>query len=228
MSTFSPAPPSCIAGKIATAREVKATIWTIHERQTRQLVQEVWGRADFIRDQATLQSQAAEASRRSREDSVTGLGNRQMLEHFLKNEAPGPDQDLALILIDVDHFKEINGAFGFRIGDDVVRRIGRLLRDEVQANRVAVRYDGDEFVLGLRGGGLPTTADLAERMRRTIDELDWNMLSAGLRVTASLGVAAGSRLHSTAVFSAADAALRAAKSAGGNPVVAAPELGRSP
>lgn len=212
---------------LATAREVKATIWTIHERQTRQLVQEVWRRADFIRDQATLQSQAAEASRRSGEDAVTGLGNRQMLEQFLRNEAPGQEQ-LALILIDVDQFKEINGAFGLRIGDDVVRRIGRLLRDEVQAHRAAVRCDGDAFVLGLLGGGLQTAADLAERMRRTIDELDWNMLSSGLRVTASLGVASGSRRDSTAVFSAADAALQAAKSAGGNTVVAAPELGRSP
>jgi catalase-peroxidase len=82
-----------------------------------------------------------------------------------------------------------------------VRRIGRLLRDEVQAHRAAVRYDGDEFVLGLLGGGLPIAADLAERMRRTIDELDWNMLSSGLRVTASLGVASGSRRDSAAVFS---------------------------
>ncbi len=213
-------------GALATAREVKASMWTIHQRQTRQLVQEVWGRADFIRDQATLQSQAAEASRRAGEDAVAGIGNRQILERFLRNEAPGQHQ-LALIVIDIDHFKEINDVFGHRIGDDVLRRIGRLLRDEMRAHQVAVRYDGDEFVLGLLGVGLPAAADLAEQLRRTIEELDWNMLSPGLRVTVSQGVASGARRGSTAVFSAADAALSAAKSAGRNTVVTAPEVGRS-
>jgi diguanylate cyclase (GGDEF)-like protein len=211
---------------LATAREVKATMWTIHARQARQLVQEVWGRADFIRDQATLQSQAAEASRRAGEDAVAGLGNRQILERFLRNEAPG-QQQLALILLDIDDFKEINRTFGHRIGDDVVRRIGRLLRNDMQPHSVAVRYDGDEFVLGLLGADLPTAADLAERLRRTIEELDWDLLSLGLRITASLGLACGSRRDSTALFSAADAALVAAKSEGGNTVVAAPDLDRS-
>lgn len=215
-----------LSSALATAREVKATIWTIHQRQTRQLVEEVWGRADFMRDQATLQSQAAEASRRAGEDALTGLGNRQILERFLRNEAPGQHQ-LALILIDIDHLRAINDTFGQRIGDDVVRRIGRLLRDERRALQVAVRYGGDEFVLGLLGVDLQAAADLAERLRRRIEELDWNILSPGLRVTVSQGVASGARGDSTAVFSAADAALSAAKSAGRNKVVTAPELGRS-
>jgi diguanylate cyclase (GGDEF)-like protein len=215
-----------INGALATARAVKASMWTIHQRQARQLVQEVWGRADFMRDQATLQSQAAEASRRADEDALTGIGNRRILERFLRNEAPGQHQ-LALIAIDIDHLKEINDRFGQRIGDDVLRRIGRLLRDEMEAHRVAVRYDGDEFVLGLLGVGLPAAADLADRLRRRIEELDWNVLSPGLRVTVSQGVASGARGGSTAVFSAADAALYAAKRAGGNTVVTAPELGRA-
>ena len=213
-------------GALATAREVKETIWTIHQRQTRQLVKEVWGRADFILDQATLQSQAAEASLRAGEDALAGLGNRQILERFLRNEAPGQDE-LALILIDIDRLGEVNGTFGHRVGDDVVRRLGRLLRAEMQAHSVAVRYDGDEFVLGVLGAGLQDAADVAERLRRTIEELDWNVLSPGLRVTVSQGAASGARLSSTAVFAAANAALEAAKSAGGNTVVIAPELGPS-
>jgi tetratricopeptide (TPR) repeat protein len=76
-------------GALATAREVNARIWTIHQQETRQLVQEVWGRADFIRDQATLQSQAAEASRRAGEDAMTGLGNRQMLERSSRTKRRG-------------------------------------------------------------------------------------------------------------------------------------------
>jgi diguanylate cyclase (GGDEF)-like protein len=210
---------------LATAREVKASMWTIHQRQTRQLVQEVWGRADIIRDQATLQSQAAEASRRADEDALTGIGNRRILERFLRNEASGQHQ-LALIVIDIDHFKEVNDAFGHSIGDDVLRRIGRLLRDEMRPRQVAVRYGGDEFVLGLPGVGLQAAADLAERLRRRIEELDWN-ISPRLRVTVSQGVASGAHRDSAEVFAAADAALYAAKSAGRNAVVPAPELGPS-
>jgi two-component system, cell cycle response regulator len=212
-------------GALATAREVKASMWTIHQRQTRQLVQEVWGRADFLRDQATLQSQAAEASRRADEDALTGIGNRRILERFLRNEAPGQHQ-LALIAMDIDHFKEINDTLGHRIGDDVLRRIGHLLRDEMRAHQVAVRYGGDEFVLGLLGVDPQAAADFAERLRRRIEELDWNMLSPRLRVTVSEGVASGARRRSRAIYSAADAALYAAKRAGRNTVVTAPELGR--
>jgi diguanylate cyclase (GGDEF)-like protein len=210
------------AAALATAREVKASMWTIHQRQARQLVEEVWGRADFIRDQATLQSQASEARRRAGEDPLAGIGNRQILERFLRSEAPGQDQ-LALIAVDIDHFKQVNDVFGHRVGDDVVRRIGRLLRDEVGTHQVAVRYDGDEFVLGLLGVDLHVAAVLAERLRRTIEELDWNMLSPGLRVTVSSGVASGARTGSTAVFSAADEALGTAKGAGGNAVMTAPQ-----
>jgi diguanylate cyclase (GGDEF)-like protein len=206
---------------LATAREVKARMWTIHQRQTRQLVQEVWGRADFLRDKATLQSQAAEASRKADEDALTGMGNRRMLERFLRSEAPGQRQ-LALIVADVDRFKEINDTFGHPIGDAVLRRIGHLLRDEMRPRQVAVRYGGDEFVVALLGVDVEAATGFAERLRRSIEELDWNMLSPGLRVTVSEGVAFGARRDSTAVFSAADAALYAAKRAGRNSVVTAP------
>jgi diguanylate cyclase (GGDEF)-like protein len=177
-------------GALATAREVNARIWTIHQRQTSQLVKEVWGRADFIRDQGTFQSQAAAASRRADEDALTGIGNRRVLERFLRNEAPGQHQ-LALIVIDVDNFKVINDTFGHGIGDDVLRRIGRLLRDEMRDNQVAVRYDDDEFVLGLLGVDLSQAVSFSERLRRRIEELDWSALAPTLRVAASQGGAAG-------------------------------------
>jgi diguanylate cyclase (GGDEF)-like protein len=211
------------AGALATSREVKASIWNIHHRQTRQLVQEVWGRADFMRDQASLQSQVAEASRRADEDALTGIGNRRILERFLWNEAPGQHL-LALVVVDIDNFKEVNDTLGHRVGDDVLKRIGRLLGDKMRAHQVAVRYGGDEFVLGMLGVELQAAADFAERLRRGIEGLDWALLSPGLRITVSQGVASGPRRYSAAVFSAADEALYAAKRAGKNTVVCAPEL----
>ena len=213
-------------GALATAREVKASMWTIHQRQTRQLVQEVWGRADLLRDQATLQSQAAEASRRADEDALTGIGNRRILERFLVSDAHEQHQ-LALIVVDIDHFKQINDTYGHQIGDAVLRRIGHLLRDEMRAHQVAVRYGGDEFVVGLLGVDLDAAAGFAERLRRRIEELDWSVLAPLLRVTTSLGVASGARRRWRAVFSEADAALYAAKRGGRNTVLTAPGLHRA-
>jgi diguanylate cyclase (GGDEF)-like protein len=213
-------------GALATAREVKARMWTIHQRQTRQLVHEVWARADFVRDQATLQSQASEASRRAEEDALTGIGNRRSLERFLGTELYEENQ-LALVVMDIDRFKEVNDTFGHQVGDAVLRRIAHLLRDEVRTQQVAVRYGGDEFVLALVGVDLRTATAFAERLRQAIEELDWTALAPGLRVTASYGVAAGAVSRWQAVFDAADAALYAAKRSGRNTVVSAPVLTRA-
>jgi diguanylate cyclase (GGDEF)-like protein len=208
-------------GALATAREVNARIWTIHQRETRQLVEEVWGRADFVRDQATLQSQAAEATRRADEDALTGIGNRRILERFVADEAQ-EQFNLALIVVDIDDFKQINDSFGHPVGDAVLRRIGHLLKGEMRAHQVAVRYGGDEFVLGLLGVDLEVAAGFAERLRRRTEQQDWNALAPGLRVTASLGVASGARRGWRAIFSAADAAMYTAKREGKNTVATAP------
>jgi diguanylate cyclase (GGDEF)-like protein len=206
---------------LATAREVKALMWTIHQRQTRQVVQEVWARADLVRHQARLQSEAAKASRRAEEDALTGVGNRRTLIRFVNDRAHAHNR-LALILIDIDRFKDVNDTFGHQTGDAVLRRIGHLLRDEMRAHQVVVRYGGDEFVIALLGVDLPAAAGFAERLRREFEELDLSTLASGLRVTASQGVASGARRRWRSVLAAADTALYAAKRAGRNVVVTAP------
>jgi diguanylate cyclase (GGDEF)-like protein len=210
-----------IGGALESARRVKTQIWTIHRRETRELVQEVWARADLIRDQASLQRQAAEAGRRADEDALTGIGNRRVLETYL-DQAARARRPLAIVMIDVDHFKEINDVFGHQVGDSVLRGIGHLVRDEARSDQVAVRYGGDEFVLAVLGVDLQVATGLAERLRRRIEALDWNALAAGLRVTASLGVASGVTDGWRQAFSVADSALYAAKRAGRNAVVAGP------
>jgi diguanylate cyclase (GGDEF)-like protein len=208
-------------GALATAREVKARMWTIHQRQTRQLVQEVWARADMVRNQTALQSQAAEAKRRAEEDALTGIGNRRVLEQFLA-DASADSGDVALVMIDIDRFKGINDTFGHRTGDLVLQRLGTLLRDEMRPRQVAVRYGGDEFVLGLLGVSRTAAASFAERLRERAEGLDWSTLAPGLQVTISAGVASGPRLDWRTVLSAADDALYNAKRSGRNVVVTAP------
>jgi diguanylate cyclase (GGDEF)-like protein len=97
----------------------------------------------------------------------------------------------------------------------------------MRAHQVAVRYGGDEFVVGLLGVDLDAAAGFAERLRRRIEELDWSVLAPLLRVTTSLGVASGARRRWRAVFSEADAALYAAKRGGRNTVLTAPGLHRA-
>lgn len=129
---------------LATARLVNARMWAIHQRETKQLVQEVWGRVEFIRDSATLRSQAEEPSHRVEEDALTGIGDRRILERFLANETP-EEPLLALLVVGIDGFQEINDTFGRGAGDAVLRRIGRLLKDEVRVRQIAVRYGDDEL-----------------------------------------------------------------------------------
>lgn len=211
---------------LATAREVKARMWTIHQRQTSQLVEEVWARADLVRDRATLESRAAEASRWAEEDALTQIGNRRSLERFLADDVHA-DAQLAFVVLDLDTFKEINDTFGHDVGDAVLRKIGHLLEEQMRPRQVAVRYGGDEFVLGLVDVDLEAATSFAERIRHAVETLNWSSLAPGLRVTASQGVASGAFYRWRDVFSAADAALYAAKRGGRNAVVTAPALLRA-
>jgi diguanylate cyclase (GGDEF)-like protein len=206
---------------LANAREAKARMWAIHQRQTKQLVQESWARADLERDhrrdRRDLQTQAAEASRLADEDTLTGIGTRRLLERFLRKEA-ARHTDVACIIVDVDHFKEINDTLGHGAGDAVLRRLGQLFLSETRAGQVAIRYGGDEFVLALPGVDLALAGGFAERLRLAVLGHDWATLAPGLRVTASLGVAFGPASRWQAILADSDALLYAAKQRGGNAV----------
>jgi diguanylate cyclase (GGDEF)-like protein len=200
------------------AREVKARMWAIHQRQTKQLVREVWERAELERDRSDLQAQAAEATRSAEEDDLTALGNRRLLERFLR-EGSVRQADVAFILVDVDCFKEINDTLGHQVGDAVLRQLGQLFLGQVRAGQVAVRYGGDEFVLALPGADLLVAYGFAERLRLAVLGHDWHTVAPSLQVTVSLGVACGPAAAWQAVIAAADAPLYAAKQRGRNTVV---------
>ena len=206
-----------LASAFSTARQVTARVWRIHQSQTRQLVNEVWTRAELVKDRRALESKAAEASRSAELDALTGIGNRRQLERFLRDAAVRQDQ-IALILVDLDHFKQINDGFGHDVGDAVLQRIAELLAGEARSGQVAIRFGGDELLLVMPNVAVELATSLAHRLRYTIEAQEWGPLAPELRVSASLGVAAGAATRWRAVIAAADAALYAAKQHGRNAI----------
>lgn len=120
-------------------------------------------------------------------DALTGLLNRGAFVSLLRHELARPDCNLGLMFVDVDFFKQVNDSHGHLVGDDVLRRVGSTLREGLRPNDVLARYGGEEFVVLVRGAGLETAEEIAERLRASIEALD--DLPRGLALTASFGVA---------------------------------------
>jgi Diguanylate cyclase, GGDEF domain len=123
-----------LRGALASARKVKAFMWAIHQRQTRQLVEETWARVGLERDRRDLRTRVAEATRSAEEDALTGIGNRRLLERILGADAAA-DADLAVIVVDVDHFKPINDTLGHDVGDRVLCALAQLLQSSTRAGQ---------------------------------------------------------------------------------------------
>jgi diguanylate cyclase (GGDEF)-like protein len=170
----------------------------------------------------------AELSRRADHDPLTGLANRRAFEAQFEAGSlrAGPDPIGALILIDLDGFKPINDVHGHAAGDLCIRRTAARLAALCADAALVARIGGDEFAVLLRAPTDP--AALAERGRRIVAALGRPIPHRGqaLRVGASVGIATAG-VARAALFGRADAALYAAKGAGGNAVRIDPGPGRS-
>jgi diguanylate cyclase (GGDEF)-like protein len=161
-------------------------------------------------------------------DGLTGLYNHRFLHEQLRLEverALRTGVPLAMLMIDVDHFKLYNDRHGHPSGDEVLRGVARLLTEERRANDVVARYGGEEFAILLAGIDKPAAAALAERLRERIAFYSFahGAEQPGGRLTVSVGVAACPTDARTAegLLQAADAALYLAKKAGRDRVVVA-------
>jgi diguanylate cyclase (GGDEF)-like protein len=160
-------------------------------------------------------------------DPLTGLYNRRFLEEFLSRElvrAGRGKHMLSVILMDLDHFKNINDTFGHEAGDVVLRRLGLLLQAYVRGSDIACRVGGEEFAILLPEASIQIAAHRAEEIRKAVHDMGVKHEGMTLGpVTASLGVAAFPSSGDTAdtVLRAADRALYDAKNKGRNTVIAA-------
>lgn len=178
--------------------------------------------------QDELKRRNAELDRWSRTDCLTGLFNRRHLDESLvslSSAARRHQHDLTVLMIDLDHFKQVNDSEGHEAGDAVLREVGRRIRATIREEDVAGRWGGEEFQVLLPFTDGKAGATLAERVR---DAVACRPLDLGngrlLPVTASIGGATSNRGWSRDVVGLADRALYAAKAGGRNCVRIAGDL----
>ena len=186
-------------------------------RRTERDLQEANGRLEALNKM--LLSQAIH-------DSLTGLFNRAYLDEALPRELARCDRDgstIALLILDVDHFKIVNDTYGHDTGDLVLKGVARLVRGIVRAGDLPCRFGGDEVVAVMPGASEAEAVGVAERIRQRVNEEKFGDGSVQLSVTVSVGFAIFP-IHANSsadLFRAADRALYAAKDAGRNRTVPA-------
>ena len=155
-------------------------------------------------------------------DVLTGLYNRRYFESHIRtmlsnsNFAP---QTLAVLMLDIDHFKKVNGTYGHQSGDVVIQEVANRLRQSLRLTDLSARYGGEEFVIILPSTDLELAANVAERIRSSVESSPFNIPSEPKQIncTVSIGVSClntGDDLD--ALVARADKALYKSKESGRN------------
>ncbi len=181
-----------------------------------------------VADQAAMAIQNArlhaETVALSITDALTGLANRRHLFRQLEQEVARAARfrtQVSVVMMDLDHFKDLNDAAGHVAGDAVLRQVAEVLKGQVRRVDVVARYGGEEFCLVLPQVAKADAVEVAEKLRRSIAEQPFGSTPAG-KITASAGVAHLPTDASTleGLLEAADAALYASKHRGRNRITA--------
>ena len=204
-------------GRIIVVRDVS------EQEQRRAAVEELNRElADRVQEIDRLRATLAEEAVR---DPLTGLHNRRHLDQVLADGlgTAGTDEGLAVVTLDIDHFKAVNDRFGHAAGDTVLTAVARLLQASVRDGDTAVRLGGEEFVVLLPGADREQALRRAEEMRRGVAAVVHAFAGERIHVTVSAGVAVrpGDGATAGTLLEAADRALYLAKAAGRDRVVAA-------
>jgi diguanylate cyclase (GGDEF)-like protein len=199
-------------GVVLVSRDV-----TEANRQRRELAEVNVRLADQLRTIEALREDLAEQASR---DHLTGLVNRRHLmaglESALRADVAG---GVAVLMVDVDHFKQVNDRWGHRAGDDALVHLARVLREVMPAGSLVGRWGGEEFLVVLVGPAARCARELAEALReRCARESAVTAAGEGLprarTVSVGVAVAAEPLAQADALVDAADAALYEAKHAG--------------
>ncbi len=159
-------------------------------------------------------------------DGMTQLYNHKHIRHLLVTELRRAERfshPLAIMMLDIDNFKNFNDTYGHLVGDRALRDISRAIRNNIRTVDVPARYGGEEFLVILPEATIDGGVMVAERVRQAIEDFGFDT-GRGIRkthITASIGVAAyeGASITDSELISTADARLYEAKRAGKNRVV---------
>jgi len=167
-------------------------------------------------------------------DSLTDLYNRRFLMDRIEQnieQCRRYDHRLGFIMLDLDHFKQINDQYGHQVGDEVLKKVAEVLRANTRKNDCASRYGGEELALVLPETNFKASIELAEKLRKMISQIEIKAGNDVLKVSASLGVSGinGNSIEDNLasvhqLIKAADDALYRAKQGGRNRVCSADEI----
>lgn len=182
--------------------------------------------AQWVGRELELEHDFRSVERAARTDSLTGLANHGEIIDRLEDEFRGArreDSALALVLFDLDHFKDLNDEYGHLVGDNVLEAIGALLDESTRGTDVAGRYGGEEFVVVMPRTELAEAKHVAKRILKGVRNLEIDADGDPVGVTCSAGMATlqESDGDMTDLLSRADRALYRAKGRGRDRVVAA-------
>ena len=153
-------------------------------------------------------------------DPLTGLANRFALEEYTRFLESHPSQfsQTCLMIIDIDHFKQVNDQYGHIVGDEVIQFVAQCLKDNVRTSDLLVRYGGDEFLVLIENIDFDNARKIADKIRSEVEGA--YILSENgdqIQVSVSVGVAIGAQSW-ISLFTKADKALFVAKGQGRNAV----------
>jgi diguanylate cyclase (GGDEF)-like protein len=173
---------------------------------------------------AQLERQAKEMEQLSIVDGLTGLYNRRYLDAKLGYEftrAARYRHPLAVIVCDIDDFKEVNDRFSHTGGDEVLKVLASIFKSNTRDTDIVARFGGEEFVIIFPNISKPQARQAGEKIRSIVVDYPWNELLRGLSVTISIGLAEKSEVaDARTLLQLADDRLYQAKRAGKNRVVA--------
>ncbi len=181
----------------------------------------VWVIIDRKRTEEEIQHLQSKLREMAVHDSLTGLYNRHYLSETLKRELARAEREkypVSFIMIDIDHFKRVNDAFGHKAGDAVLQNLSALLRKNSRAGDILVRYGGEEFLAILPKVKADAACKVAEKWRKDFLETTMLLEYGGVTPTISCGVAAFPQNGESGsdLIAVADQAMYQAKAAGRN------------
>ena len=123
------------------------------------------------------------------------------------------------MLLDIDHFKQVNDSYSHSIGDEILKLVATEINSHCRADDTVARWGGEEFAILLPNTTVKTAHEICERMRHAIMQIDCTVFAANLRITVSMGIAEfAGEAHYDKLLSRSDGALYKAKQNGRNRV----------